>query len=141
MRMRTAITAGLAMLAGATQPSRAGDKPAFTYSHVVAHYTCKTYGSAKYLNAYSQVFPACFQETSHLKVAQGQTRNADQAAQAACGGGTITYQSLSPGGPHEGPDAVNSANRDRDSDIKSDIHFGNMTTSFFVSAPYSGKCQ
>jgi hypothetical protein len=141
-RMRTAIAAGLAMFVGATQQSSAGSKPAFIWSHVVAHYTCKTYGSVRYLNAYSQVFPACYAgEISHLEIAQAQTRNADQAAQAACGGGTITYKSLSQGGPHEGSDAVNSANRDRDSDIKVDINFGNMTTSFYVSAPYSGVCQ
>jgi hypothetical protein len=139
MRMRTAIAAGLAMLIGATQPSRAGDKPPFDYSYVVAHYTCKTYGSVRYLNAYSQFFPACLQETSHLSVAERQTRNADQAAQAACGGGSITYQHLSPGVPpvHD----EKSANVTRDAAIKDDIRLGNMTTSFFVSAPYSGKCQ
>jgi len=51
---------------------------------------------------------------------------------------TIT---ASQGGPHEGPDSDKPDNRDRDSDMKSDIHFGNMTTFFYVSPPYSSKCQ
>jgi hypothetical protein len=124
-----------------TGPSLAGDKPAFSHSYAVAHYSCKTYGSVRNINVYSQVFAACYQETSHLKVAQNHLRSADQAAQAACAG-TTTFQSLSVGFPYQGSSqAESSANRDRDGAIRDEIRHGNMTTSFVVVAPYSAKCQ
>lgn len=115
----------------------------FDYNWVYAQYSCHQGNHTSTVYAQSDVFTICHEDggADHIGyVKQYHSQSADQAAQAACGGGTLTLITWGGGpGPNEGAGAQARAQADHDQFWKS--RTGTPVRAFFVPAPYSGKCR
>jgi hypothetical protein len=142
--LRPKITRAIAsvVLLSPSLPLYAGNKPPFSYSYAAADYTCRQLGKTTTITTFSQVFPVCYQDgRNHQTIAYEQIRSAEQSAKAMCPAGPVTYTGVRQGVASQGPGAEGHATNDRNGDINSMIRLGNATAIFYVSAPYSGKCQ
>jgi hypothetical protein len=120
-------------------------KDPFAFTYVYGKYSCTRAGKVSYVYVFSQTFGACFSDnTDHVKIATQQSRNADQAAESKCSGGTVTLDGSFANGSftYTGPTAESYVNKGRDDQIRTKAQMRDVQVeSFYVSTPYSGKCQ
>jgi hypothetical protein len=114
------------------------ERPLSSFGYVEVNYTCDK--TKKSIAVISQVFAACYQETSHSEIAKGQRMTYYQVARASCGG-DVTFDEQISSYPYTGSNAESSSKKDREKDVSDSIRSGYKVESVFLQTPYSSKCR
>lgn len=116
----------------------------FTWVYIDGNYSCQV-GSGTARKNYkiitvSEVFAICLNEMDSVRLARSQQRNSDQAAEAKCRGGDLSFSGFLEG-YMSGSQAITERNREQfiRRIISSDS--STLTETFYISAPYSRKCR
>jgi hypothetical protein len=132
-----ALCFGFALFFGFSSADPRTPLPPFDYAYAVVTYSCE---GGSNIAVFSQVFAACYEETNHSQIVEGQVDAFKSIAAASCGAEVnFAGQRISP--HHPGVPGEATANEERANDVHQTIAGGTKVESAVVEPVSSSKCQ